>query len=375
MKKSFFSSLILLFLTFTITLSYQNCGEVGGTSPLSGLDPDGDDGDGEGGQQTGNQLRLQIVGNPSVQNRMLTVNFDCNHTPFSSLNHVVSIQVSGPSYTQSWTTYCSGPAFQINRTMNANYNSSNTYSITAVLTGIATNGEAVTGGAQATTVSSIGPGFIHPASTDVSTQNFSTLGGSGDSQDITVLGNVPDNYHRYTALRGRIEFTVASALPLNDGIYYGLFEFFPYRINNTIFSEYGMSVSRVQTGQANSELYRMAYYGLQGGAIQDVLVSSGAFQVGQIYVIDFVFRQDGSHSMVLYKKSNSGLTLYATGGVLSNFYPDTFGTEPMVIRLGKTTNSQAHFSGFNNVKFQYRACGYLNGNVDTNCSENPIPAN
>lgn len=386
MNRSIYSSVLLFSFSILVAVSYQNCGDVGGTSPFSFEDPDPVDGN--GAQQTGNFLSLQFTNNPIVQNNVLTANFACNYTPFSYNSHIVSITVasSSGSYSQSWTTYCSGSNFSISKTLNSGYISANTHTVTATLTGIANNLEPIPGGAGATAIASIGQGSIFPTSTQVFTQDFNSLAEGGSQfRDVVALNAVPQNYHAYTALRGKLEFTVSTALPQNNGIYYGLLELLPYETSGSGFSsEYAMSASRYITNQSTTpfDQHELIQSGFQGNTAQApaqqrvpafTADTKRAFIAGQTYAVDFVVRKGGTFSMRFYNKSNSSETLYfANGASLEGFNSNLFGTTPMLIRLGQTSVSTGYHSGFSNVKLLYKVCGYVNTTYDTTCSESAL---
>ncbi len=382
MNKSIYSTVLLFSFSILVAVSYQNCGDVGGTSPFDVEDIKTVDGN--GAQNNGNYLSLQFTNSPTIQNSVLTANFSCNYTPFSYNSHIVSITVASSSgnYSQSWTTYCSGSNFQISKTLNSSYISTNTHTVTAVLTGIASNGEPVPGGAGATATASIGQGFIYPASTQIFTQDFSSLAEGGSQfRDVVALNSVPQNYYPYTALRGKLEFRVGAAIPLSNtsGISYGILELLPYEIQGTAFPEYSMGVSRYTTQSPVRDFHRL----IQGGFTetpQEVPFSGAdnrtAFLPNHTYVVDFVIRKNGSFFMKIYDVSAPSVALYLTNRTvnnpLDNFYSDLFGTSRMTIRLGQTSSGTSYHSGFSSVRLYYKVCGYVNSSYDTTCSETAL---
>lgn len=353
MKKSVYSSFLLLFFTFAVVIGYQNCGAVGGTSPFNSNPGIDDDDNGDFNNPALLRLSAQT---PKAIGRMLTVNFSCDYSTF--LNHKVYIQVTGPNnFSEIWDTSCTAYNFTYTRTMQASFNpAAHSYQLQARLVAYVGSEEVTHANATVNPIAIV-EGIAFPTTITSDWQDLNTLSGS-NSQTVNILGNVPGTYSPYIGVVGRIEFTASSALPLDtvSNTYYGLFEFLPYRDNTGGFrSEFAFSmIHRVQ-----NTTYR--YDGLyHPSGIRPTAV----FEVGAVYVIDFRFDRLGPYSFNIYKKSNTTIGLYQNGNI---GFSNVFGTEAMQVKWGKNINSTASHSGFTNAKLKYRVCGYVGGAEDLGC--------
>jgi hypothetical protein len=364
MKKSVYSSFLLLFFSLAVVISYQNCGEVGGTSPFNtDLDPDDGD-DGTSGLDSPSLLRL-TSSTPTVSGNTLSVQFNCDYTPFSYSNHVVNIQVTGDdNYRVAWSTLCTSTSFVVTRSL-PGFNPSKTYMFTARLAGITSSGEQVSSSLATINPIAIGQGVIFPPTIDFAGTwtNLNTLSG-GNSQDVQLLGNVSGNSAAYIGVTGKIEFTVSSVMPIHtDNTYYGLLEFLPYEDNGAMVPEFAMSVTHRRPDTTRPAYYEALYYpsGVQQVASTSLFLASG------VYVINFQFRKsDGYYYIYVYNKNNNAIALLSKNGNI-NFLP-TFGTRSMQLKWGKNSVSNMAYSGFTNAKLKYRVCGYnSNGFQDSAC--------